>query len=130
MKKILKLAILVILILGIQSCASHEKFVTKYNSWIGKSISQLINQIGYPDSTFTLPNKHKVYVYEQSRVYSTPNPSFGFGYGGGYYGGGYGMFGLDYGSDIVQETCKIFMETNQKGIIVKWGSRGNSCVSN
>jgi hypothetical protein len=48
------------------------------------------------------------------------------GYG---YGGAYGMFGYG-GSEIVQESCKLFIETNKKGNILKWGSRGNHCVSN
>jgi len=131
MKKIVKPALLVVTLLLLQSCATHKNFVRKYNSWVGKSMSALIAQIGYPDSTFLLPNKNKVYVYERSRVYSVPSmPTFGYGYGyGGYYGGygGYGMFG--YSDDIVQDTCKLFLETNKAGIIVKWGSRGNSCVS-
>jgi len=33
------------------------------------------------------------------------------------------------GDDIVQETCKLFMETNKKDTIVKWDSRGNHYVS-
>lgn len=94
---------------------------------MGQNISHLIAKIGYPDSTFVLPNKNKVYVYERSRLYSIPSmPMMGYGFGG-YYGG-FGMVG--YGSDIVQETCKLFIETNKKGSIVKWGSRGNNCVSN
>ena len=125
-----KLLLAMIAILLMQGCATHANFVKKYNSWVGKNISSLITQIGYPDSTFTLPNKNKVYVYERSRVYSVPSmPMMGYGYGGyGYYGGYYGgMFG--YSEEIVQESCKLFLETNKKGIIVKWGSRGNSCVS-
>ena len=127
MKTFLKLSLVSIAIMLIQGCASHQKFVNKYNAWMGKDINHLIQQIGYPDSTYVLPNRNKVYVYERSRVYSIPSmPMYGYGYGG-YYGG-YGMVG--YGSDIVQKTCKLYLETNKKGIIVKWGSRGNSCLSN
>ena len=126
MKIFLKIFLLSIAIMLMQGCASHQKFVNKYNAWMGKDINHLIQQIGYPDSTYILPNKNKVYVYERSRVYSIPSmPMYGYG---GYYGGYYGMYG--YGSDIVQKTCKLYLETNKKGIIVKWGSRGNSCVSN
>lgn len=131
MKVFLKLSLVLLNILFMSGCASHQKFVNKYNAWMGKDINHLIQQIGYPDSTYILPNKNKVYVYERSRVYSIPSmPMYGYGYGygyGGYYGGYYGMYG--YGSDIVQKTCKLYLETNKKGIIVKWGSRGNSCVS-
>ncbi len=52
----------------------------------------------------------------------------GYGGYGGYYGGhGYGMM---YSSEVVQKSCKLFLETNKKGIIVKWGSRGNHCLLN
>jgi len=128
MKNIVKLIFISISILLIQGCASHKKFVKKYDTWIGQNISHLIEKIGYPDSTFILPNKNKVYVYERARVYSVPSMvNMGYGYGG-YYGG-FGVFG-SYDNEIVQETCKLFMETNKKGTIVKWGSRGNHCVSN
>lgn len=127
MKNILRLILVTMSLLLVQGCATHSKFVKKYDSWVGQNISHLIAKIGYPDSTFVLPNKNKVYVYERSRLYSIPSmPIMGYGFGG-YYGG-FGMFG--YGSDVVQETCKLFMETNKKGSIVKWGSRGNNCVSN
>jgi hypothetical protein len=125
MIKLLKLTLLTTAILLMQGCASHEKFVQKYDSWVGKNISHLIAKIGYPDSTFTLPSKHKVYVYERSRVYSIPSfPMMGYGYGGAY-----GMFSYA-GNEVVQESCKLFIETNKKGNILKWGSRGNHCVSN
>jgi len=128
MKKILKLTLVTVAIFAVQGCANHTKFVKKYDSWVGQNISHLIEKIGYPDSTFVLPNKNKVYVYKRSRVYSLPSPMIGYGYGG--HSGGYGMFGYGYGNDVIQETCKLFIETNKKGNIVKWGSRGNHCVSN
>jgi hypothetical protein len=128
MNKILKLTLVTASLLLMQGCATHEKFVQKYDTWVGKNVSKLIAKIGYPDSTFILPSKNKVYVYEKSRVYTVPSFSMmGYGYGGHY--GSYGMFG--YGSnEVMQESCKLFIETKKKGIIVKWGSRGNNCVSN
>ena len=127
MKNILRSSLFIIALLWMQGCATHQNFVNKYNSWVGQDISALINQIGYPDSTYLLPNKNKVYVYERSRIYSYPSMSMGYGYWP-YYHGGYGSFG--YTTDVVQKTCKLFLETNKKGIIVKWGSSGNACVSN
>ena len=127
MKKILKLTLIAVAMLAVQGCASHAKFVKKYDTWVGQNISHLIAKIGYPDSTFTLPNKNKVYVYERSHVYSLPSMPM-MGYGGHY--GGFGMFDYGYGSDVIQESCKLFIETNKKGTIIKWGSRGNHCVSN
>ena len=127
MKNILRSSLFLVAVLLMQGCATHQNFVNKYNSWVGQDINALIKQIGYPDSTYVLPNKNKVYVYERSRIYSYPTMSMGYGYWPYYYGG-HGMVG--YGTDIVQKTCKLFLETNKKGIIVKWGSSGNDCVSN
>ena len=123
MHKLLKTSLLGVSLLLMQGCATHANFVQKYNSWMGHNISYLVSQIGYPDSTYILPNKNKVYVYERSRIYSIPSmPMFGYGYYDGY-----GMFGYD--NEVIQETCKLFIETNKKGTIVRWGSRGNHCVS-
>lgn len=127
MKKLLKITFISLAVLLMQGCATHQNFVNKYNAWVGQNINDLVEKIGYPDSTYVLPNKNKVYVYERSRVYSYPSMGMGYGYGR-YYSGYYGMFG--YGTDVVQETCKIYFETDRKDIIVKWGSRGNHCVSN
>jgi len=126
-KKLLQTVTLVIVIIFVQGCANNAKFVKKYNNWVGHNIAHLIAQIGYPDDTFTLPNKNTVYVYERSRIYTIPSPMMGYGFGGYYGGFGYGMYG--YGNDIVQETCKLFLETNKKGKIVQWSARGNHCVS-
>ena len=127
MKVFLKISLFIMAILLMQGCATHQKFVTKYNSWVGQHINDLVAQAGYPDSTYVLPNKNKVYVYERSRIYSYPTMSMGYA-SGRYSSGYYGMFG--YGTDVVQKTCKLYLETNKKGIIIKWGSRGNNCVSN
>ena len=127
MKKFLLYTFIILSLFSMQGCATQQNFVKKYNSWMGQDINHLIQQIGYPDSTYILPNKNKVYVYERSNVYSIPSmPIMGYGYGGYYRG--YGMYG--YSNDIVYQTCKLFIETDKKGIIVKWGSRGNNCVSN
>ncbi len=123
MYKLLKISLVASSLFFIEGCATHTNFIKKYNAWIGQNISHLISQIGYPDSTYILPNKNKVYVYERSRVYSLPSmPMFGYGYYGGY-----GLFGYD--NEIIQETCKLFIETNTKGTIIRWGSRGNHCIS-
>jgi len=130
MHKKLYMILLGLLLLLLQGCATNEKFVRKYNALVGQPIDNLVKKVGYPDSTYVLPNTNKVYVYERSRVYTTPTivPVYAYGYGG-YYGG-YGMIAYPYGGDVVQQTCKLFLETNKKGIIVRWGSRGNHCVSN
>jgi len=125
MKIFYKLLIVLLMMLTFSSCASHSNFVNKYNSWVGKDINTFISQIGYPDRTYELPNnRNTVYVYEQSRIQSYPTMSIGYG---GFYGPYYG--GMSYGSDLIQQTCKLFLEVNQQHKIVRWSSRGNNCVS-
>lgn len=124
MQKYIKLILLAAGLSFVTGCATHQKFVQKYERWKGKNISTLIETIGYPDSTLTLPNKHKVYVYERSRIYSVPTaPMIGYY---GYYG--YRMIG--YSHEVYSKTCKLFFETDKRGTIVKWHSRGNDCISN
>ncbi len=121
-KYLLTLTLFVIL----QGCATEAKFAQRYDNWVGKNIAYFVAQQGYPDRTYMLPNNHKVYVYEESRIVN--HPTLGFGYGGRFDLGGLGIFGA-YEPTIEQESCKLFIETNTKGKIVKWGSRGNACVS-
>jgi len=106
-------------------CASHEKFVQKYNSWVGQDINTFIRTVGYPDTTYKLPNHHTVYVYSRTRLVSYPSMGIGFG--------GYGYpFGYSIGystADVDLKQCKLYLEVNKKGKIVNWSSRGNSCVS-
>ncbi len=125
MNTFIKSTIVLIVLFIINGCASHSNFINKYNSWVGKDISVFISQVGYPDKTYKLPNKNTVYVYEQSRIQSYPTMSIGYG---GFYGPYYG--GMSYGSDMVQKTCKLFLEVNRKSKIIKWSSRGNNCISN
>jgi len=125
MKNMTNLAIFAVAIFFLNACASHENFVQKYNSWIGKDINTFISRVGYPDRTYKLPNKNSVYVYEQSKIESYPSMTIGYG---GFYGPYYG--GMSYGSDMTQKTCKLFLEVNRKNKIIKWSSRGNNCVSN
>ena len=42
MKTMTKLAIFAVAIFFLNACASHENFVQKYNSWIGKDINTFI----------------------------------------------------------------------------------------
>ena len=124
MKKYYKTALIITAMLFINSCASHENFVKRYNAWVGGDINVFITRVGYPDRTYKLPNGNSIYVYEQSRIQSYPTMTIGYG---GFYGPYYG--GMSYGSDIEQKTCKLFLEVNKHHKIVRWSSRGNNCVS-
>jgi len=125
MHKSIRNIILIGILLLLSGCASHENFVKTYNNWVGKNIHYFTSQYGYPDTTYTLKNGNQVYVYEKTRIYSTPTITPPFGYYG--YGPYYGGMLMTYGNDVNYETCKLFLEVDKKGTIVHWGSRGNSC---
>jgi len=125
MKNSFKLISIMLLLVWLSGCASHENFVRTYNGWVGQSIHYFTSQYGYPDTTYTLKNGNQVYVYEKTRIYSSPTFTPAFGYYG--YGGYYGGMTMAYGNDVNYETCKLFLEVNKKGMIIHWGSRGNSC---
>ena len=113
-----------IVTLFLTGCASHENFVKTYQGWVGQDIRTYIARAGYPDRTYTLPSGHKVYVYEKKEIVSEPifTPAFGFG-SYGYYGG----VAAHYYDNVSLESCTLFLETNDKHIIVRWGYRGNAC---
>ena len=125
MYRYLKTVTVAVALLLLSGCASHEKFVQKYNSWVGQDIKTFIHTVGYPDTTYKLPNNHTVYVYSRTRLVSYP--SMGFGFGGYGYPFGYG---IGYSTaDVDLKQCKLYLEVNRKGKIVNWSSRGNNCVS-
>ncbi len=121
----MKTVFIAFFLLFFSGCASHEKFVQRYNSWIGQDINTFIKTVGYPDTTYKLPNHNTVYVYARSRLVTYP--SMGFGFGGYGYPFGYGV---GYSTaDVELKQCKLYLEVNKKGKIVHWSSRGNNCVS-
>ena len=125
MYRYIKIMTLAAALLFLGGCASHEKFVQKYNSWVGQDINTFIRTVGYPDTTYKLPNHNTVYVYSRTRLVSYP--SMGIGFGGYGYPFGYG---IGYSTaDVDLKQCKLYLEVNKKGKIVNWSSRGNSCVS-
>lgn len=127
MKYLQKSIAIVLFFWMIQGCATHEKFIQRYDWWVGQNVTVLIQEIGYPDTTFTLPNGHKVYVYERSNTYNVPaspviTPMFG-------YGRYYGYYPMAYTQERVTKSCKLFIETDKNGMITRWESRGNDCVN-
>lgn len=122
MRIFLKSVVFGSILLWMTGCATHQNFVKTYDAWVGQNIHTFVKEAGYPDTTYKLSNGNKVYVYEKTRIHSSPAFASVYGYGNwGYYSS------MGYGSDIEYETCKVFLEVNRKGTIVRWGSRGNSC---
>lgn len=127
MKYIPSLIITLFTLIVFNGCASHENFIKKYNGWVGQDINLFINKYGYPDSSFEAPNGNTVYVYEDEKIESSPDIGFGWGFGnyGNHFGWGIGGY-----QTVTQKSCKLFLEVAKNNKIVKWNSRGNSCIAN
>ncbi|NPA28127.1 MAG: hypothetical protein GXN91_03665, partial [Epsilonproteobacteria bacterium] len=69
MKKVISIIALFILV----GCASNNEFVKRHQSMIGKDINLYIAKNGYPDSSYTLPNGNRVFVYERKDTITYPN---------------------------------------------------------
>ncbi|MCB4747726.1 MAG: hypothetical protein LGB54_03925 [Sulfurovum sp.] len=127
MLKILQIGTITITLLLLDGCAatSYENFAKTYNSWVGQKIHTFTDQVGYPDNTYKLANGNKVYVYKKTRIYASPTLTPVFGYNSW---GHHNNIGIGYGTGIsYKTTCKLFLEVNKKGIIVRWRSKGNNC---
>ena len=135
MRKTVFFSFIVITAMLLGGCATNENFIKQHNEWIGKNINDFIAQVGYPDNSYEIPNGNKIYVYNKSTEYISTGPTMSFG---GYFGrrigrsgyiGGYPV-GYGFGRyDVITETCTLYMEVNKKGMIVKWGSKGNNCIA-
>lgn len=112
----------VLFVFLLNGCSTHEAFVKKYNKWVGQNISTLISVEGYPNSSYDVPNGNKVYVYSRSTTSYVP----GFG---GYFGRR-AYFGWSVAYDeVITRNCTTFFEVDKKGVIIKWGARGDNCVA-
>lgn len=103
MKKLL----LFLFTLSLSSCATTENYEANLNTWLdhNRTINDFISVNGYPDSSYEIPNGHKVYIYSSSHSYIIEG-------------------------QIFNSSCRTFLETNNKNIIVKWHYKGNHCVAN
>lgn len=141
MKRIKNLSSLIVAVLIFNGCATHENFIKQQDSWNGQSIVEYIKVVGYPDSSYDLPNGNKVYIYTKKR--QNYNSGFQMGFSGvfgsrigrnGYIGIPMGFgFPMGYGGiyeDEIVTTCQLFIETTKTGKIIRWSSKGSGCVAN
>lgn len=127
MKKLLFITLCILL----QGCATTEKYNAMLDTWLGRNINEVINNWGYPDSTFNAPNGNTVYVYSyQSSTYvpqtnyttTTYSPI-----GGSVYSN---STTNSYGGYTINEVCRTYFEADEVGTIVNWQWKGNACRAN
>ena len=132
MKRLTKMALILISICLLTACASTQNYEQILSQWQGENIQQLINNWGYPDAAIKLPNGHSVYMYTRQSSYITPptpamtptiinvpgTPMAATTYNGSFIGG-----------QTIMLYCRTWFETDPKGIIVNYRFQGNNCVA-
>ncbi|GEM_PF-1537090 len=131
MKNVKFLLSTLVVFVTFNGCASHQNFINQQNAWNGQNISSYIDSTGYPESSYDLPNGNKVYVYIKRDNYGYYT-DFSMGFDGTIGRRGYIGFPIGFGSNYNRGeviTCQLFIETDKSGKIIKWSSRGNSCIA-
>lgn len=125
----MKLMMLSIFCLFLTACVSTEQlqqaqqnYEDALNRFVGFNINQFIERWGYPSSSFTIPNGHKVYEYDRLRSYTEPINTQINNIGSTTYA-------TTTGGDTINYSCKTYVETDELGVIVKCSVEGNNCVA-
>ena len=102
--------------LVIISCATTGKYDEGLQSWVGKSESDLISQIGIPTAYVELSSGRKILEYYHSAgTRLVCNISF--------------TGSCNNGATVVEDYCDTRYTTDKNGIIIKWSHSGNKCKS-
>ena len=115
MKTLIKIAFLLMIALGMNSCATTEKYTAKVNTWNGWDINKLITSWGPPSDEYTMPNGNKMYTWLRL--------------GGTVVRSNYDYFLNQTTSKSDEYWCKTTFTVNTSGKIIGNTSRGNACVS-
>lgn len=122
-----------ITLFSLNGCATQAKYQAKLATWEGKPIQQFIDAWGYPNNTVKLENNQTAYVYENTKIVSSP-PMQTSGaivpIRDGDRVGYIAMPGPVVGGQTYSLNCTtwvIINDNTQK--IVKTSFRGNNCVA-
>ena len=113
------LLMLIFCSLLIVGCVTEAQFKKNMDTWIGTDMQKIFDKWGNPIGSFKDPeNGNTVYDYSFFKTITTPvetNIIQGVA--------------LSSGGDKIKFTCKVWIETNEDGIIqhIKW--QGNDCVA-
>lgn len=72
MKEIIIIAIGLLGMSLLTGCATQAKYQAKLATWEGKPIQQFMDTWGYPNNTVKLDDNQTAYVYENTKIVSSP----------------------------------------------------------
>lgn len=115
MKTFIRITILVIITLSVNSCATTEKYGEKLQTWMGDDVNKLITSWGPPSDVYTMPNGNKMYTWLwTSGTLVTSN---------------YNYFLNLTVSNSVSYWCKTTFTVDRSNKIINWRYEGNACLS-
>lgn len=121
MKKILYL--LLFLVISTPVIFASSSFSEKMmNSWLGYSISNLIDCWGYPTEEKTIANKH-IFIWNTNYSVYVPQRTTSNVVYNNVYSNSYGGYNVNY-------YCKRTIEVNKDNTIIAWQQDGNGCIDN
>ncbi len=116
MKTVFKVAIIGIIFLSLNSCATSKKYAAKLDTWLGSDVNNLITSWGPPSDVYTMPNGNKMYTWLW--VGSTLVTS------------NYNSYLNMTLTNAVTYWSKTTFTTDASGKITNWRYEGNACRSN
>ncbi len=119
--KIILLIVGLILFSGcsVLEVSNIENRVADMTGYVGKSSEELVQALGYADSTINAPNGNEVYVYSMSKEQtSSVNCSTN---NNGYQ--------TCYGGDTTLSWCKDYFEIDKSKNVLKYSFKGNGCAT-
>ena len=125
-RKSLVIMVLMLAPVLLSGCATTAKYEAVLNQWVDKDINQLIEAWGYPHNSLKLPNGNTVYIFGSTDSYISPMQTYTT-----FHSVGKRIYAdtMVTGGHSYTYWCRTFFEVDDKNVIVKWRTEGNSCVS-
>lgn len=120
-----RLLLVMIAALWLSACATREAYEARIETYVGKPISVVMDDWGYPTGSFEAPNGNTVYTWDKQSSYSRA-PSVQTGIFTGTSSGGF-FTGFGFGSDTVTRRCQTYFEVDKTNTILRWRTQGNDC---
>lgn len=112
----MKKVMLLLCCLGItmSGCATVGKYEEKLDTYIGRDVSSLIEEMGVPNKSMDLPDGGKAYSFYHERASRSVSSS---------------RFGNYSYGNITTHSCETTFFADKDNKIVKWLHSGNACRS-
>lgn len=131
-----KYIIALVIILGLSSCATTQKYNNQLNADIGKTEQQILNQYGQPSQVKRLSNGDEIITYISINYQVIPSPNYYFN--SDFISEDDMFYPFTYGGDeipvgnfmgqVVTDYCntKFYLKNN---VVTSWQWRGNACIA-